>query len=170
MWRSDRSTTSPCASLYARSAIVVVPLADVDFQAGVTTILEAMAMGKPVIVTHSKGQTDVVEDRRIGDARQPAPLASAVSFTRQLAQELGHPVEPTGFYVPPADPAALRQRHRRTCSIILRSVRDSAPPGAARSSGCSPSTSSPSACARSYRGAHVGMPPTVAGVAVAGSQ
>src|SRR5262249_13347504 len=36
--------------LYARAAVVVVPLQAVDFQAGVTTILEAMAMGKPVIV------------------------------------------------------------------------------------------------------------------------
>ena len=50
--------------LYARSAVVVVPLEDIDFQAGVTTILEAMAMAKPVIVTHTLGQTDVVEDRR----------------------------------------------------------------------------------------------------------
>ena len=94
--------------LYARAAIVVVPLADVDFQAGVTTILEAMAMGKPVIVTHSQGQTDVVEDRRMRRAAT-RPARVRVSFTRQLAQELGHPVEPTGLYVPPADPAALRQ-------------------------------------------------------------
>ena len=94
--------------LYARASIVVVPLEDIDFQAGVTTILEAMAMGKPVIVTHSQGQTDVVEDRRAMTRGNP-PRKRPISFTRQLASEHGHPVEPTGFYVPPADPAALRK-------------------------------------------------------------
>jgi glycosyltransferase involved in cell wall biosynthesis len=94
--------------LYARAAIVVVPLEDVDFQAGVTTILEAMAMGKPVIVTHSQGQTDVVEDSRAMTRGNP-PRKRPTSFTRQLGNEHGHPVDPTGFYVPPADPAALRK-------------------------------------------------------------
>ena len=46
--------------LYAQSDMVVVPLYENDFQAGVTTLLEAMAMGKPVIVTQTTGQTDVV--------------------------------------------------------------------------------------------------------------
>ncbi|MBV9354473.1 MAG: glycosyltransferase family 4 protein [Chloroflexi bacterium] len=88
--------------LYARSAIVVVPLVDVDFQAGVTSILEAMAMGKPVIVTRTQGQTDVVED--IADATGP----QRVSLLRPLAEEAGVALEPTGIYVPPADPVALR--------------------------------------------------------------
>ncbi len=48
--------------LYARSLFVVVPLYETDFQAGVTTILEAMAMGKAVIATRTTGQTDVIED------------------------------------------------------------------------------------------------------------
>lgn len=94
--------------VYARAAIVVVPLADVDFQAGVTTILEAMAMGKPVIVTHTEGQTDVVEDRRAvtrGTTERPRP----VSLLRMLAGASGVLLEPTGFYVPPDDPAALRR-------------------------------------------------------------
>jgi glycosyltransferase involved in cell wall biosynthesis len=46
--------------LYASSAFVVVPLYENDFQAGVTTLLEAMAMGKAVIVTETTGQRDVV--------------------------------------------------------------------------------------------------------------
>lgn len=95
-------------SVYARAAIVVVPLDDVDFQAGVTTILEAMAMGKPVIVTHTAGQTDVVEDRRTltrGNPGRPRP----VSLLRSIAQAAGADLEPTGFYVPPADPEALRR-------------------------------------------------------------
>jgi glycosyltransferase involved in cell wall biosynthesis len=47
-------------TLYAKSSIVGVPLYENDFQAGVTTTLEAMAMGKPVIVTSTTGQTDVI--------------------------------------------------------------------------------------------------------------
>ncbi len=40
--------------LYARSTLVVIPLEPVEFQAGVTTLLEAMAMGKAVIITLTK--------------------------------------------------------------------------------------------------------------------
>ncbi len=65
--------------LYADCLFVVVPLYDVNFQAGVTTILEAMAMGKAVICTHTPGQTDIVVDGV------------------------------TGVYVPPGDAGALRQ-------------------------------------------------------------
>ncbi|HEY7066114.1 MAG TPA: glycosyltransferase family 4 protein [Chloroflexota bacterium] len=95
-------------NLYARAAIVVVPLADVDFQAGVTTILEAMAMGKAVIVTHTQGQTDVVEDRR-SVTRGTEPRPRPVSLLQMLAGERGVALEPTGFYVPPDDPGALRR-------------------------------------------------------------
>jgi glycosyltransferase involved in cell wall biosynthesis len=93
--------------LYSRAAIVVVPLVDVDNQAGVTTILEAMAMGKPVVVSQSRGQTDVVEDRR-GLARG-MPRERPVSLARILAAGRGLDLEPNGFYVPPGDPGALRR-------------------------------------------------------------
>lgn len=52
--------------LYADSLFVVMPLQDVPFQAGVTTILEAMAMGKAVICSRTSGQTDVVVDGETG--------------------------------------------------------------------------------------------------------
>ena len=52
--------------LYASSSFVVVPLYENDFQAGVTTLLEAMAMGKAVIVTRTTGQTDVVANGKNG--------------------------------------------------------------------------------------------------------
>ena len=64
--------------LYARSLCVVVPLNDVDFDAGVTCIAEAMAMGKAVIATRTRGQVDMIREGE------------------------------TGLYVPPADPRALR--------------------------------------------------------------
>jgi glycosyltransferase involved in cell wall biosynthesis len=69
--------------LYARARVVVVPLHDVDFDAGVTTITEAMAMGRPVVVTRTRGQVDIVRDGE------------------------------TGLYVPPRDPQALRQAIQR---------------------------------------------------------
>jgi glycosyltransferase involved in cell wall biosynthesis len=94
--------------VYARSAIVVVPLDDIDFQAGVTTVLEAMAMGKPVIVSHTTGQTDVVEDRRSA-TRGSLVRVRPRSLVRELAESAGLPVEQTGLYVPPGDPEALRQ-------------------------------------------------------------
>jgi len=56
-----------------------MPLYPVNFQAGVTAILEAMAMGKAVLCTRTPGQTDVVIEGE------------------------------TGLYIPPGDPAALRQ-------------------------------------------------------------
>ena len=64
--------------LYATSRFIVVPLYENDFQAGVTTLLEAMAMGKAVIVTRTSGQRDVIQH------------------------------DENGIYVPPADPPALR--------------------------------------------------------------
>jgi len=70
-------------SVYAASAFLVMPLFDVDFQAGVTAILEAMAMGKAVVCTKTRGQTDVVRDQA------------------------------TGIYVPPGDVLALRKAIER---------------------------------------------------------
>jgi glycosyltransferase involved in cell wall biosynthesis len=94
-------------ALYRRAALVVVPLTEVDNQAGVTTILEAMAIGKPVVVSQSVGQTDVVEDRRSGTRGVPRPRRT--SLLRLVAYESGVDPEPTGFYVAPGDPAALRR-------------------------------------------------------------
>jgi glycosyltransferase involved in cell wall biosynthesis len=64
--------------LYADAALVVVPLQQTDFQAGITTILEAMSMARAVICTLTTGQTDTIVEGE------------------------------TGRYVPPSDPAALR--------------------------------------------------------------
>lgn len=63
---AQRYEYSALRDLYASSNIVVVPLYENDFQAGVTTLLEAMAMGKAVIVTRTTGQTDVVTDGENG--------------------------------------------------------------------------------------------------------
>ncbi|HEX6983573.1 MAG TPA: glycosyltransferase family 4 protein [Balneolaceae bacterium] len=64
--------------LYARSRFVVVALLPTDSDNGLTTILEAMAMGKAVICSRTEGQIDVIKEGE------------------------------TGIYVPAGDPAALR--------------------------------------------------------------
>ncbi len=48
--------------LYAGSAFVVVPVKDVEFDAGVTALTEAMAMGKPVIASRTAGLGGLFED------------------------------------------------------------------------------------------------------------
>jgi glycosyltransferase involved in cell wall biosynthesis len=57
-----RKTPTDLRELYARSMFVVVPLARTDTDNGITVILEAMAMGKAVICSRTKGQVDVIED------------------------------------------------------------------------------------------------------------
>jgi glycosyltransferase involved in cell wall biosynthesis len=92
--------------LYADARFIVVPLRDVENQAGVTTILEAMAMGKAVIVTATRGQTDVIRGRlctALGLAATaqggPAPFGAEGPLAEAE----------TGIYVPPEDSAALRR-------------------------------------------------------------
>jgi glycosyltransferase involved in cell wall biosynthesis len=52
--------------LYEHAAIVVVPLIESDMPAGITTLLEAMSMGKPVIVSGTQELQGVVQDRENG--------------------------------------------------------------------------------------------------------
>ncbi len=72
-------STTKLRELYAKSRFVVVPLLPTDTDNGITTILEAMAMGKPVICSRTEGQIDVIQDGV------------------------------TGIFVPPNDPIAMRK-------------------------------------------------------------
>jgi glycosyltransferase involved in cell wall biosynthesis len=104
-------TYLPLRRLYQRAAVVVVPLREVDNQAGVTVILEAMAMGKPVIVSATRGQTDVIRDRRNGGrGRMPRQWWPGFVDAPGLDPALGQ--LPTGFYVTPGDAAELRRAIR----------------------------------------------------------
>lgn len=73
--------------LYAGSNIVVVPLYENDFQAGVTTLLESMAMGKAVIVTRTTGQTDVVTEGENGLTVAPGDVEGWKQAIRRLQQD-----------------------------------------------------------------------------------
>jgi glycosyltransferase involved in cell wall biosynthesis len=68
--------------LYAECTFVVVPLLhDVEYPAGITAILEAMAMGKPVIATYSRGIQEFMQDSLTGfwvDPKNPAELQKKI--------------------------------------------------------------------------------------------
>ncbi|MDQ4143748.1 MAG: glycosyltransferase family 4 protein [Actinomycetota bacterium] len=66
-------------SLYASAKFVVIPLLDVDADCGVTALTEAMAMGKAVVLSRTRGQIDIMRDGE------------------------------HGIYVPPGDPVAVRE-------------------------------------------------------------
>jgi glycosyltransferase involved in cell wall biosynthesis len=55
---------SPVAlrELYAKSRFVVVPLQASDTDNGINVLLEAMAMGKPVICSRTRGQVDAIQE------------------------------------------------------------------------------------------------------------
>lgn len=95
----ERLSLDELRDLYSRSRFVVMPLVDVPFQAGITTILEAMAMGRAVICTKTSGQTDTIVDGV------------------------------TGIYVPPDDAVALRAAIERLvasseeCDALGRAAR-----------------------------------------------
>ena len=65
-----RFTQFELRDLYARSAFMAMPLYNVNFQAGVTALLEAMAMGKAVVCSSTPGQTDVVVEGETGCMRR----------------------------------------------------------------------------------------------------
>lgn len=90
-----RKTFPELRDLYARSRFVVVPLFPSESDNGVTVILEAMAMGKPVISSQTRGQVDVIQNGVTGicvPVRDPVHLREAMLSLwndRQRAQAMG---------------------------------------------------------------------------------
>lgn len=90
-----RVSLTELRDLYARSRFVVVPLLPSDTDNGVTVILEAMAMGKPVICSRTRGQTDVIQDGvtgiyvPVGDAEALRKAILTLWNEPQRAQEMG---------------------------------------------------------------------------------
>lgn len=72
--------------LYSRSHCVVVPIEDVPFDAGVTALTEAMAMGKAIIATRTPALADLFEDGVQGIFVQPGDWrAMRTAIDRLLA-------------------------------------------------------------------------------------
>ncbi len=67
--------------------ILIMPLLPTDFQAGITTILEAMAMERPVICTATEGQTDVIEDNVTGRYVAPGDVEAMKSAIVELISD-----------------------------------------------------------------------------------
>lgn len=63
---TQRLTYVELRDLYAGAVLVVTPLYETAQAAGITTILEAMAMEIPVIATRSKGLPDILVHQRTG--------------------------------------------------------------------------------------------------------
>jgi glycosyltransferase involved in cell wall biosynthesis len=82
-------------NLYARSRFVVVPLLPSNTDNGITVILEAMAMGKPVICSRTRGQVDAVQEGitglyvPVGDATALRTAIASLWNDPQRAQEMG---------------------------------------------------------------------------------
>jgi glycosyltransferase involved in cell wall biosynthesis len=76
--------------LYADSCFMVMPLENVKFQAGVTAILECLAMGKAVICSRVPGQTDVVVE---GENGQYVPPGDPSTLSKEIRQLLSRPQE-----------------------------------------------------------------------------
>lgn len=86
-----RLDLSELRDLYAASRFVVMPLEQVDFQAGITTILEAMSMGRLVLCTTTPGQTDTIVDGQTG--RYVAP--DDPDALRTAIEDLLHDIDST---------------------------------------------------------------------------
>ena len=74
-------TPSELRELYARSRFVVVPILPTDSDNGVTTVIEAMAMGRAVIATDTAGKADVLRDGVtcvLVPPQDPAALRAAI--------------------------------------------------------------------------------------------
>lgn len=76
--------------LYARAAVVAVPVEPVDFQAGITSLLEAMAMATPVVATANPGLREVFAD---GEAGLWVPPRDATALAAAIDYLLRHPTE-----------------------------------------------------------------------------
>jgi glycosyltransferase involved in cell wall biosynthesis len=69
--------------LYRYARFVIVPLNDVAYAAGVTAILEGMAMGKAIVASNSRGIRDYLRDGRLG---RVVPCADAVAMRVALEE------------------------------------------------------------------------------------
>lgn len=95
--RVDRATLSyrQLRDAYAGARFVVVSVEPVDYAAGVSTVFEALAMGKAVIATASPGIAEFVEDQvnglvvPAGDADALARAIESLWTSPDRCQEMG---------------------------------------------------------------------------------
>lgn len=93
--------------IYARSRFIVVPLYPSDTNHGLTVILEAMAMGKPVICSRVRGHTDVIQEGVTGFLVEQG---NAEALRQAIDDLWSHPEEAERMGV--AARRYIEQRHR----------------------------------------------------------
>ncbi|MBM2839811.1 MAG: hypothetical protein HW412_339 [Bacteroidetes bacterium] len=76
--------------LYARSRFLVMPMLETETDNGSTSILEAMAMGKTVISSRTKGQVDIIEEGKTGLF---VPVGDVKSLREAILHLWNHPEE-----------------------------------------------------------------------------
>ncbi len=76
--------------LYAGARLVVVPLFEVDYAAGVNGLLEALAMGKAAVVTHTPGISDYVSH---GETGMFVPAGNLEALRETVLRLWNHPRE-----------------------------------------------------------------------------
>jgi glycosyltransferase involved in cell wall biosynthesis len=76
--------------LYARARLVVVPVHDVDFAAGVNGLLEGMAMARPVICSRTRGLDGYVDDGVTGVLVPPCDAPALRETIRELWDDRAH--------------------------------------------------------------------------------
>jgi glycosyltransferase involved in cell wall biosynthesis len=74
--------------LYAGARFVVVPLKQVNYSAGVTSIVEGMAMGKAIIASAAPGILDYVRD---GVSGKLVPVGDVAALRDAMAEFWEHP-------------------------------------------------------------------------------
>jgi len=80
---------SELREMYARAQVVVIPVLETDFQAGITSVLEAMAMGKAVVTTRTRGRQPVVRDGDTGLLVAPGDARALRAAVARLLREPG---------------------------------------------------------------------------------
>ena len=85
---AGRLSRAELKRLYAQSQFIVLPLYDVPYSAGATAVLEAMCMGRAVIVSRSRGILDYVIDGETGVLVNPGDVAAMRAAIQDL---LAHP-------------------------------------------------------------------------------
>ena len=88
-FQSGFASYTALRDLYSRASVVVVPVVETDFQAGVTTVLEAMACGKAVVATATRGQAGVILDGVTGICVPPGDASAMGLAVRSLLENPG---------------------------------------------------------------------------------
>jgi glycosyltransferase involved in cell wall biosynthesis len=109
--------------IYRTAAVVVLPLVDVDFPAGITALLEAQACGRPVVVTASRGIVDAVD----ADSAVMVPCHDAAALRAAVIALMERPDEALRL----GQHARARVLHERTLARWLSRIVERCTPSGA---------------------------------------